>query len=98
MGKNFRDEEYYTYSHPRDTQIKKEYVYIKDSYKFPQNMDDIQHNKPYSGVSSNLRAYRKYNEPYFIRIKDSSHIFLLPANLSDDGFRKLRDYITPRSI
>lgn len=105
MRKNFREEEYYTYSYPRNTGIKTAHVFTKDSYHFPQNMDAVQYSKLYIGVSSNLplgssfiMAYRKYNEPYHIRTKDSSLIFLTPANLSDDGFRKLRYYITPRSI
>jgi hypothetical protein len=108
MRKNFREEEYYTYSYPRSTWIKTDHVFTKESYNFPQNMDAVQYSRLYigaTGVNSNLplgssfvMAYRKYNEPYLTRTKDSTSIFLTPAKLSEDGFRKLRYYITPRSI
>jgi hypothetical protein len=103
MRKNFREEEYYTYSYPRNSWLKTAHAYTKDSYHFPQNMDAVQYDKLNSNNFLTLHgrhvmAYRKYNEPYHLRTKDSSLIFLTPANLSEDGFRKLRYYITPRRI
>lgn len=103
MRKNFREEEYYTYSYPRSTWIKTDHVFTKESYNFPQNMNDAQYDKLNSNNFLTLHGrhvltYRKYNAPYLISTKNSSLIFMLPAKLSEDGFRKLRYYITPRSI